>query len=200
MTPKKPNPRRAFIKKVIVAATTFSIVPRHVLGKGYISPNDKINIALIGCGKKSPGIARTYVKNPNAQIIAASDLFPGKIKEFQNHAHTAYAASRGKSDYESVRAYVDYKEMLERKDIDGVVVASPDHWHAVHAIHAMKEGKDVYCEKPLAHSIAEGRAMVKATRKYGRILQTGSQQRSGRNFRHACELVRNGYLGEIKKV
>lgn len=192
--------RRSFLKKSLIAGASLSIVPRYVLGKGYVAPSDKINIALIGCGKKSPGIARTYAKNPNAQMVAASDLFPHKIKEYQNILHNAYATSRGKNEYESVAAYLNYEEMLERDDIDGVVVASPDHWHSIHAIHAIKKGKDVYCEKPLAHTIKEGRDMVKATEKYNRILQTGSQQRSGRNFRHACELVRNGYIGEVQKV
>ena len=131
--------RRSFLKKSLIAGASISIVPRYVLGRGYVAPSDKVNVALIGCGKKSPGIARSYAKNPNAQMVAASDLFPGKIKEYQNIIHEAYASSRGKSDYESVTAYLNYEEMLEREDIDGIVVASPDHWHAIHAIHAMKK-------------------------------------------------------------
>jgi predicted dehydrogenase len=99
-----------------------------------------------------------------------------------------------------VDAYKYYRELLERKDIDAVVIASPDHWHAQMAVDAAKAGKDIYCEKPLALTIAEGRAMVNATRKYDRVFQTGNMQRSWRDFRHAVELVRNGYIGEIKEI
>lgn len=200
-TPKETSKsRRRFIKQLVLTGTAFSIVPRHVLGKGFVAPSDKITLGLIGCGKKSGSTANSFSNCPEAQIVAASDLFPGKIKAFQGKVNQAYAKNRGESDYNGVDAYVDYTEMLERTDIDGIVITTPDHWHAVQAIQSMKKGKDVYCEKPLAHSIKEGRDMVKATQKYGKILQTGSQQRSGRNFRHACELVRNGYLGEIEKV
>jgi predicted dehydrogenase len=96
--------------------------------------------------------------------------------------------------------YGYYRDLLERKDIDAVVIASPDHWHAMMAIDAAKAGKDIYCEKPLALTVAEGRAMVLAARKYNRVFQTGNMQRSWRNFRHACEMVYNGYIGEIKEV
>ena len=89
--------------------------------------------------------------------------------------------------------YNDYQEMLQRKDLDAVIVATPDHWHAKASIDAMAAGMHVYCEKPLSHTILEGRAMVNATKKYNKVLQTGSQQRSSEHFRKACELVRNGY-------
>ena len=99
-----------------------------------------------------------------------------------------------------VEGYHYYRELLERSDIDAVVIASPDHWHAQMVIDAAKAGKDIYCEKPLALTVAEGRAMVRATRKYDRVFQTGNMQRSWRDFRHAVELVRNGYIGDIKEV
>ena len=93
-----------------------------------------------------------------------------------------------------------YRELLSRKDIDAVVIASPDHWHAQMAVDAAKAGKDIYCEKPLSSSVAEGRAMVDAARKYQRIFQTGSMQRSWDRFRHGVELIRNGYIGDIKEI
>ncbi len=102
--------------------------------------------------------------------------------------------------YKGFKQYADYHELLSRSDIDGVIIATPDHWHAVHTIEACRAGKDVYVEKPMSHSIEEGRAMADAVAKYGRVLQVGNMQRSWRNFRHACELVRNGYIGEIKEV
>ena len=96
--------------------------------------------------------------------------------------------------------YTDYEDLLANKEIDAVIICTPDHWHAKPAIEALKMGKDVYCEKPLSHTIIEGRAMVQATRKYDRVFQTGSMQRSWKDFRKACQIVRGGYLGEIKNV
>ena len=104
-------------------------------------------------------------------------------------------ATAGKCD-----AYSDFRRLLDRQDIDAVVISTPDHWHALVAVAACQAGKDVYCEKPLALTIAEGRAIVGAARKYRRIVQTGSQQRSDRNFRYACELVRSGRLGPLQRI
>jgi predicted dehydrogenase len=97
-------------------------------------------------------------------------------------------------------AYNDFRELLARKDIDGVVIATPDHWHAIPSIAAAAAGKDIYCEKPMSHSVLEGRAMVNAVRKHGRVFQVGSMQRSSREFRTACELARNGAIGRISRV
>ncbi len=102
--------------------------------------------------------------------------------------------------YKGLETYGDFRELLNRKDVDAIVIATPDHWHAVGTIMAANAKKHVYCEKPLAHSIQEGRAMVKAVKENNIVLQTGSMQRSRENFRKACELVRNGYVGEIKEV
>ncbi len=105
-------------------------------------------------------------------------------------------ASRTKA----AQAYGNFRELIAREDIDAVVIATPDHWHAIMVIEAAQAGKDIYCEKPLSQTIAEARAMVNAVRRYGRVFQTGSMQRSDNRFRFACELVRNGYIGEIKTV
>jgi predicted dehydrogenase len=102
--------------------------------------------------------------------------------------------------YKGFKLYADYRELLARKDIDAVIIATPDHWHVIQTIEACRAGKDVYVEKPMSHSIAEGRAMADAVRKYSRVLQVGNMQRSWKTFRHACELVRNGYIGEIREV
>ena len=104
------------------------------------------------------------------------------------------------NEFKGSKSYPEFEALNEDPSIDAVVIATPDHWHAPIAIHAMKNGKDVFCEKPLAHTIKEGRAMVKAVEKYGKVLQTGSMQRSRENFRKACELVQNGYIGKVSKV
>src|SRR6185295_11067434 len=110
-------------------------------------------------------------------------------------------AKAGKADeYKGCEVYNDFREVLARKDIDAVVIATPDHWHAIIAIAAANAGKDIYCEKPLTETIREARAMVNAVRKNKRIFQTGSMQRSSKEFRVACELVRNGVIGKIKTV
>jgi predicted dehydrogenase len=109
-------------------------------------------------------------------------------------------AAKLKGGTQVVDTYENYRELLDRKDIDAVVIATPDHWHAMIAVDAARAGKDIYCEKPMALTVAEGRAMVDATRKYERIFQTGNMQRSWRNFRHACEMVSNGYIGEIETI
>src|SRR5690606_24783034 len=133
------------------------------------------------------------------QCLAASDVYSAKLTNFLEQINKFYEEG-GQGKKEGCASYSDFRELLERKDIDAVVIATPDHWHAVHAIRAMKAGKDVYCEKPLALTIAEGRAMVKAARKYDRVVQTGSMQRSWPEFRQAVELVRNGYIGDITGV
>jgi predicted dehydrogenase len=108
-------------------------------------------------------------------------------------------AAKGKA-YKGFKLYADYKELLARKDIDAIIIATPDHWHVIQTIEACRAGKDVYVEKPMSHSLAEGRAMADAVAKYNRVLQVGNMQRSWPNFRHACELVRNGYIGEIREI
>lgn len=193
--------RRNFIKNSAITAGVFSIVPRHVLGRGFIAPSDKITMGLIGCGRQR-SVARSLVsRTQEGELLACSDLFVAKMEEFNQEVIKTYAEARNNSNFKGLAMYKDYQELIARDDIDAVIVATPDHWHAKPTIEALNRGKDVYCEKPLSHTVVEGRAMVNATRKNNRVLQTGSMQRSSRNkFKHACELVRNGYLGEIKKV
>ncbi|HLT72138.1 MAG TPA: Gfo/Idh/MocA family oxidoreductase [Cyclobacteriaceae bacterium] len=191
--------RREFIGRVAVLSA-FSIVPRFVLGgPGYRAPSDLLNLGFIGTGRQGTGLVKTFLRTGEAQCLAASDVYSAKLTNFLEQINKFYEES-GQGKKEGCASYGDFRELLERKDIDAVVIATPDHWHAVHAIRAMKAGKDVYCEKPLALTIAEGRAMVKAARKYDRVVQTGSMQRSWPEFRQAVELVRNGYIGDITGV
>jgi predicted dehydrogenase len=190
--------RRRFIGNSATAALAFTIVPRHVLGgKGSVAPSDRIGLGYIGVGKQSHGLLEDIGRCKETVVLAACDVDQKKLAGFQKAAE---GNNSSKNAPAHVEAYKYYRELLERKDINAVVIAAPDHWHAQMAVDATKADKDIYCEKPLALTIAEGRAMVNATRKYGRIFQTGNMQRSWRDFRHAVELVRNGYIGEIKEV
>lgn len=194
-TNKKSVSRKEFLKKTGFTIGLFSIVPSNVLGGGrHIAPSDKITFGFIGCGKQSPGLSNDFMLLNEAQMIAASDVDSVKLTKFCERVDTFY------SDHSACRGYLDYEDLLSRDEIDAVIISTPDHWHAKPAIEALMAGKDVYCEKPLSHTVLEGRAMVNATRKYERVFQTGSMQRSWTDFRHACELVRGGYLGEISSV
>jgi predicted dehydrogenase len=192
--------RREFLGKASISALGFTIVPRFVLGKGYVAPSDRITLGVIGCGRQSQGLMSNFLKMDTTQVVAVCDVDTQKLKNFHDYVTANYAGRAGKGAYEGIATFTDYKALIARKDIDAIVIITPDHWHAIMSIESMMAGKDVYCEKPLSHSVAEGRAMVKATEKYGKILQTGSMQRSWQRFRHACELVANGYIGEVKSV
>ncbi|MDR0431418.1 MAG: Gfo/Idh/MocA family oxidoreductase [Tannerellaceae bacterium] len=191
--------RRSFLRNGTLAAAAFTILPRNVLGgTNYMAPSDQITLGIIGCGAQgrwtlAPEFAR------RANLVAAADCDSIRLQAMQEIVEGEITKARGQA-YKGFKQYADYKEILNRKDIDGVIIATPDHWHAVMTIEACRAGKDVYVEKPMAHSIEEGRAMVNAVAKYNRVLQVGNMQRSWRNFRHACELVRNGYIGKIREI
>lgn len=193
--------RRKFISRTTLAAGALSIVPRHVLGRGFVAPSDKINLGFIGLGKQTTGLARVFLENTkDAQIVAGSDVWTTKNDWFKGYVEQMYAEKRQQTGYKGVRTTGYYKEILDRKDVDAVIIATPDHWHAIQAIDAMNAGKDIFCEKPMTQRIKEGIDMVETARSTERIVQVGSMQRSWEKFRRACELVRNGYVGEISKV
>ncbi|MGW8317067.1 MAG: Gfo/Idh/MocA family protein [Bacteroidales bacterium] len=192
--------RRAFISTAALAAGSFTILPGRVLaGTGRVAPSDRINLGYIGTGKQSMGLLEFIMGCPETLILAASDVDRKKLARFKQAAELANS-EKLQGGTQQVDTYGDYRELLERSDIDAVVIASPDHWHAMMATDAARAGKDIYCEKPMALTVAEGRAMVSATRKYDRVFQTGNMQRSWRNFRHASEMVSNGYIGQVKEV
>ncbi len=190
--------RRVFIQKSAATASVFSIVPSHVMGFNTTSPNNKIQLGFIGVGKQGRGLMTNFVNYDASAIVAVSDVDRDKMSLFTETFNKALA-KKNKAP-QKLNEITSYRALLERKDIDAVVIASPDHWHAQMAVDAAKAGKDIYCEKPLSSSVAEGRAMVDAARKYQRVFQTGSMQRSWDRFRHAVELIRNGYIGEIKEI
>lgn len=192
--------RRKFMKRTTLAVGAITIIPRHVLGRGFTPPSDKINLGFIGLGKQSSGLARYFTENTDAQIVAGSDVWTTKNEWFKQHVEKVYADKRKQTGYKGVTTTRDYQALLARPDIDAVIIATPDHWHAIQAIAAMKSGKDVYCEKPMTLTIKEGQDMVKTTRKTGSVLQVGSMQRSWQKFQKAAELVQKGYIGEVSKV
>jgi predicted dehydrogenase len=192
--------RRDFIGKTALGAGAVTIVPGHIMaGTGKVTPGNRINLGYIGTGKQSLGLLHSINGCPETIVLAACDVDQRKLARFKNEAEKANA-EKLEGGFQAVDSYGHYRELLERKDIDAVVIAVPDHWHAMVAVDAANAGKDVYCEKPLALTVAEGRAMVTAARKYDRVFQTGNMQRSWRNFRHACEMVFNGYIGEVTEV
>ncbi|WP_026630818.1 Gfo/Idh/MocA family protein [Dyadobacter alkalitolerans] len=191
--------RRDFLKAGAVISS-FMIVPRHVLGKGYLAPSDKIALGFIGCGRQSGGLRNRFLDTMETQIVAASDVYAVKREAFVTNVNKWYAEKAAQSNYKSAVGIEDFRELLARKDIDAVVIAAPDHWHASMAVRAAEAGKDIYCEKPLSLTVREGRAMVDATRKHNRVFQIGSMQRSAKEFTQAVQLVQSGAIGKVKQV
>jgi predicted dehydrogenase len=200
LNPAVNRSRRKFLKQ-FAGLSAFMIVPRFVIGgKGFTPPSDLINLGFIGTGRQSHTLRDYFNKAGGSRIVAAAEVYGYKAKIFLDKTNALYAAQSGKESYDGVRMVTDFRELLAMKDIDAAVIIMPDHWHAIAAIKAMEAGKDVYCEKPLALTIAEGRAMVNAAEKNKKIVQTGSMQRSWPEFRQCVELIRNRYIGEIKTI
>jgi predicted dehydrogenase len=192
--------RREFIARSALAAGTITVLPSHVLGgRRALAPSDRINLGYIGVGKQSMWLLQSLMECPETMVLAASDVDRQKLERFKNEAERLNTEKLN-GGAQQVETYENYRELLIRDDIDAVVIATPDHWHSMIAVDAARAGKDIYCEKPMALTVAEGRAMVAATRKYDRVFQTGNMQRSWRNFRHACEMVLNGYIGEVSVI
>jgi predicted dehydrogenase len=197
----KLSSRRGFLKTSIGAAAAIgfpTIVPSSVLGE--FSPSNRINVGAIGVGRISRGHDLPGIwQFDQARIMAVCDLDSNRVEEGKLLINEYYGKKTGKP-YDGVSGYHDYRELLANKDIDAVVISTPDHQHARLAVEAVHAKKDVYLQKPASLTIAEGRAMSNAVQASGQILQVGSQQRSWKQFYRACELVRNGRIGEIKHV
>ena len=194
-----PTPtRRTFLKTTLAAGVAPLFLPSR-LWSAETKPNSRINFAVIGYGKQARGLMSGLMAKPEAQAVAVCDVDTTRREDGKKAAENFYA-KKTDANYQGCAAYNDFRELLARKDIDAVVIATPDHWHALIAIAAANAGKDIYCEKPLTQTIHEARALVDAVRKNGRVFQTGSMQRSSREFRVACELVRNGVIGKVSRV
>ena len=153
-----------------------------------VGANERVVAGLIGCGARGMHVARLMSAIPGVEFAACCDVY------------AAHAASAAEWAGGRAKSYKDFRDVLERKDIDAVVVATPDHWHAIPTVLACQAGKDVYVEKPLAHNIKEGRAMVEAARRYKRIVQTGTQHRSAPHYREVQRIIQSGELGEVRYV
>jgi predicted dehydrogenase len=194
-----PQTRRNFLKTTILAGTTPLLLP-HRIWAAETSANEKLTLGFIGMGKQNSGLMHGFIRRSDTRVVAVCDVDTNRRENARKTVETYYSDLMKSGAYKGCAVYNDFQELLARKDIDAVVIATPDHWHAIIAIAAADAGKDIYCEKPMAHSIHEGRAMVKAVRRNKRIFQVGSMQRSSSEFRVACELVRNGVLGKIQRV
>ncbi len=188
---KKRVSRRRFLKSTAMAAAGSLavpyLIPRHVLAsEDSLGANDRIGIGGIGIGRQGSGVFQNCVNSKHGRAVAIADV-------------NANTAAKLREKY-NVETYNDYHKLLERKDVDAIVTATPDHWRALVTVHSCQAGKDVYAEKPMSLTIREGRLMVQAVRKYGRVFQTGSQQRSQKENRFGCELIRNGRVGKIQMV
>jgi len=193
--------RRRFLAASAAAVAVPTIVPASALGAGGVaSPSDRLGIGVIGNGNRGSHHIKALRARGEVEIRAVCDPQKPKREAARKAVHSFYADRQGRQSFTGCLATPDFREVLARPDIDAVVVASPENWHPLNAALAARAGKDVYCEKALSLTVAEGRALVETIRRHGRILQVGTQQRSGGNFRFACELARNGYLGDLKRV
>lgn len=210
----KNESRRKFLKKTALAASGMIVIPSIIPacvrgGNGKTVPSDRVCLALIGCGNQGGDNIIKFANNDKVQVVAicdvnkqskgywagrfgGSDVVEAQLKKF-------YSEKKGKS-LKGLRIKDDFRDIIAMDDIDAVEVAVPDHWHSIPSLMAAKAGKAIYCQKPLALTVPEGRAISNAVKKYNVVFQTGSQQRSDKNFRFVSELVRNGKLGKVHTV
>jgi predicted dehydrogenase len=186
--------RRSFLASAASALALPTIIPASALGRdGAVAPSSRIGVGVIGLGDRGNYHLSALSAFKEAQVLAMCDVRGDQAK-------TVCAKFHEKTGSKDCVATQDFREILARPDIDAITVAAPENWHAAMSIAAMKAGKDVYCEKALSLTVAEGRAVCDAVRSTGRVLQAGTQQRSDARFRFACELARNGYLGKLHTV
>jgi len=186
--------RRAFLKAAGMAVVLPTVLPGCALGRGgKKSPSGKITMAVIGWGNQGPGDAKSFLGYDDCHMVAACDLD-------KNHLQQAVDTINGHYGNQDCKGYHDYREILARPDLDAVLIAVPDNWHALVATEAARHNLDIYCEKPLARTVAEQQAIVKIVQKKNVIWQTGSWQRSQASFHKAAEIVRNGLIGDVTRV
>lgn len=207
--------RRSFLKRMggaLGVAAFPSIIPASALGRGgAIAPSERVTMGFIGVGTQGGGhllggawtyVAGGYTGRKDVQVLAVCDVWRNRRDNACQRVNAHYSEVYGKDNYKSCEAYNDFRELLARPDIDAVLIATPAHWHATMAVMAAEAGKDIYCEKPTAVTIREAQTVLSAVRRYGRIYQAGTQQRSeyGGKFRQACEFIRSGRIGTLKEV
>ncbi len=191
--------RRSFLTGAAAAAAAPYVVTSTALGAPGVDPaSERITMGFIGVGGQGGGHVGMSGRG-DIQTLAVCDVDRRRREAQRDRVEKMYATRKASGQYKGCAAYNDFRELVARDDVDAVLVATPDHWHALTSIAAMKSGKDVYCEKPHSLTIGEGRAVCEAAARYGRVFQTGSQERSGRG-RHGCELVLNGRIGKVHTI
>ncbi len=178
--------RRQFLKRMSSVAVVFSV--GNLSSQRILGASDRVRIALIGCGGRGRHVAKLMATVPGVQFVAACDVYDPHTESARQWMGTR------------AQAFKDFRKVLEQKDVDAVLIATPDHWHAIPTVLACEAGKDVFVEKPLAHNIKEGRAMVDAARGHNRIVQTGTQHRSAPHYREVQRIIQSGELGEVRYV
>ena len=176
------------------AAATFAACSTAKAGVRELKPGEKRNVAMIGIGIQGRFLLTEFLKQPNVRVVAICDVDKARREDGASRVNAYY------KDGSKCATFADFREVLANPEIDAVCIATPDHWHAYISVEAMKHGKDVYCEKPLTYSIDEAKKVIAAQKKYDRVFQTGSMQRSWRVFRTAASLVRGGVIGDVKYV
>ncbi len=196
-----PTTKRISRRRFLKSAAALAAAPYVLSGRarGRLAPSERITLGVIGVGNMGAIHLPGLLGNRELQIVAVCDVDRRKREAAKQAVEEHYGADRP-AGWKGCDAYNEYERILERPDIDAVLTAVPDHWHAIIAVAACRAGKDIYGEKPLSLTIREADAMVAAARRYGRVFQTGSQQRSDANFRFACELVRSGRIGRVRTV
>lgn len=193
--------RRRFLRgfALVPAALSLpSLVPASVFGQN--APGNRINLGLIGMGLMMGGHHRSMLGRQDVQVLAVCDVYRERRDRARELTESACAAKASQGTYKGCAAYNEFERIIDRKDIDAVMVVTPDHWHAIISVAAMQAGKDVYVQKPMTLTITEGRWMCDVAKRTGAVLQVGSQQRSERAFRKACEIVRNGWIGKVHTI
>ncbi|MBM3880555.1 MAG: Gfo/Idh/MocA family oxidoreductase [Verrucomicrobia bacterium] len=196
--------RRQFLRRGAAAVALLALpqvpVKSARAAAGAVPPNRRITVGIIGTGLMGAGHVNRMMGDPGVQVLGVCDVDRSRREAAQGRVEAKYAAEAASGTYHGCKAYNDYRELLARPDLDAVVIVTPDHWHALQSVHAAEAGKDVYCEKPISVTIAEGRRVVEAVRGHRRVFQTGTQYRSIPTIRRVCEFVRGGGLGRVKSV
>lgn len=193
--------RRSFLKRGAAVIAAPQVVKSGVLGLGRSTPpSERITVAHIGVGGRGSNVMQHFLDLDDVQSVAVCDPFQERRNTAAARVDSFYAEKWGVGVYQGCTSVNDFREILSREDIDAVAVAAPDHWHVPIAILAAQSGKDMYVEKPLGVSLEQNWALRRALKKHERIFQYGTQQRSQRDFRYACELVRNGRIGELHRI
>ena len=195
------HPRRQFVQAVAAAVSAPAIISATALGADQRPPaSDRITVAIIGCGKMANDYhIPSLLGLPDVQVVAVCEVDRSRRLHAKDRVDKHYSKKGTKANCDATD---DFRQIVARRDIDEVCIATPDHWHALPSIEACKAGKDVYCEKPLTRTILEAQRCVEAVTKHKRVFQTGSQQRSSvfGSFRQACELIRSGRIGDVQRI